>query len=266
MYSNFGRGTEKIFPILREKPQILSSLPRKPALKPQTLNFTKKRLSPETMQGLVLESHAAPTPPRRDSPTSSFTTQTRSTFYKATNNSGGPPPGHYDCNYKLVRQHTRVTDFRPRPRTQSRAKRSPPASSVTPQEQRRHVPSPVSFAQQLPRSSARKNRPETRRLSEATPIVVHSKRCRTPDFAKSRAREQGHLTTNLLLVSYTPCFKLVSEDLGRVPSFVNYNARGPLLLSHLANSWSYRPSYKLIDKRVPSPDLSKGASRPARCN
>lgn len=271
-FSKFGKVCNERFYILKYKDDILSGEKRRISPKRSTLASHKRQLSPENLTKLInsISSRDQSPSERSIQKSPAFLAQTRDNFYNSSwLRNSAPPCGHYNAKYDLVKKNLRHINIKERPLTSSRLpKTQNDFGFVFPLENlQRHIPSAIPLDKQTPRPEFTKN---TKDVNEKRFIMYDHinehiskyRRTATPSLAKSRPRDNKYLlnqTENS--PSYEPSFKLVSDDLGKVAKFNNYNSHKPILLSHLINTRDYQINYGLIEKRVNIPDFTKTSPR-----
>ena len=260
MYSKQGRQSASRFLILKHKEEILAGKVKKVAPKKPQFGLHRKYLSPNTVRQLIEESVQAQHTPNESVvvPSSNFKAQSRQQFYQARNKRSHGPSA-YNCKYEFVHAKVIVPNFDHYSRANSASRSARQPSEITPGKPRKRVSSGVGFAKQLPRPSSAE--PVANQLSYPQKRCVE-KRCSTPDFRKYRTRNTELVEERMTLMQYSPSYKLVSADLGKVPNFDQYLERQPMIIEHLVNSRTYKPNYSSVERRVSCPDFTRGMARP----
>ena len=229
MFSKFGKVLTYRFHILLSKDKILSptkvtrssSLPKKPKKKALPKSILDKEMGSTTTE-------ASKSTPKASS---MFRSQSREEFYKSNSVKNATPPlGYYNCKYTCVSKSPKAVIFRKRAKSSSKLIKA----SNTTDTFSKHVPkqknSSISFKKQVPRSDIFKNTLNDNRFVTYNcmpEICSNFKRIPTPDISKIKGR--GSLIKEPEYCnSYNPDFKLVSQDLGKVPEFSKYPDRKPL--------------------------------------
>ena len=257
MFSKVGKVSENNFAIFKQKNEILSGKTRKIKVKSPLRRPKKPEISQKQIQDLLknISSYESLAKKKEDK-SAVFKAQSRNDFYKATaKREASPPTGHYDASYNLVTKAVRVANFSLKRKNKRRVSpQATPHRFSSPEPPRRHIASPL-FDRQLARNPFQPRNSSEIRSSKIPDNYSNYKRILTPDFSKFSERKfEPQEKMNL---SYSPKYKLVSEDLGKVADFSKYSSRKPFYHK------SYQVDYKLnTPKNSKVPDFEKTFSRP----
>ena len=275
MFIIFGKLIAERYQILNHREEILSGKVKK--LKPPPVFATnrpkinKNNITEELLLAASSEKDipASPKKKTKKKNTYAFLSQSREEFNKATEcKKLVPPCGIYDCKYSLVYKSVQVSSFKKRSATKSRRKNIQSISEIeiSPEKIKAKIQSPIPFEKQKPRpliTAFTKDVHESRfiKFDDMPEHCSKYKRACTPNMEKTSERS---ILFKLVQHSpdYSPNFKLVTSDIGKVIQFEKYSSRKDDSTSGREDMRQYKPNYAMVEKRICAPDFTKATSRP----